>query len=150
MRGFRYGLEPLLKQRRWEQELAAAQERGARQALERRVADARRAEQELRGAEGRLREARRAGAPIDARSHEATSLYLVRLREALRTSANEAARAGEAHERTRQGLLRSLQAVRALEKHRDNRRREHERERRTLAEQRQDELWLTGRRSSWR
>ena len=112
--------------------------------------EARRAHDALAGIEGALREARRAGAPIDPRQHEAASLYVARLREALRVKARQTEKAQELHEQTREHLLRSLQAVRALERHRDNRRREHQQERQSLEQQKQDELWLTGRRSSWR
>jgi flagellar biosynthesis chaperone FliJ len=147
---FRYTLEMLLKQRRWEQDASATRERSARRTLEAQAADARRAEDALGGVEGALREARRAGAPIDARQHEAASLYLARMREALRVKARQAEKAQELHEQAREGLLRSVQAVRALERHRENLQREHQRERQNLAQQKQDELWLTGRRMTWR
>lgn len=147
---FRYALETLLKQRRSEQDASAARERSAQRALEGHVEDARRAQDALAGIEGALREARCAGAPIDARQHEAAALYLARMREALRVKARQTEKAQELHEQTREQLLRSVQSVRALERHRDNRRREHQRERASLAEQKQDELWLTGRRSTWR
>jgi len=147
---FRYALETLLKQRRSEQDASAARERSARGVLEGHVEDTRRAQDALAGIEGALRKARLAGAPIDARQYEAAALYLVRMREALRIKARQTEKAQELHEQTREQLLRSVQSVRALERHRDNRRREHQRERASLAEQKQDELWLTGRRSSWR
>jgi hypothetical protein len=146
---FRYSLEMLLKQRRWEQDLSAAQERTARGVLEAHRQDARGAEGALSRVESALREARRAGAPIDPRQHESASLYLARGREALRVKARQTAKAEEVHEQTRHSLLRSVQAVRALEQHRENRQREHKRERQQLAQDKQDELWLTGRRSSW-
>ena len=146
---FRYSLEMLLKQRRWEQDLSAAQERTARGVLDAHRDAARDAESAVSRVESALREARRAGVPIDPRQHESASLYLAQTREALRAKASQAAKAEQVHEQTRTSLLRSVQAVRALEQHRENRRREHKRERQSLAQQKQDELWLTGRRSSW-
>src|SRR6266581_4080727 len=93
MLSFRYALEPLLKQRRWEKDASATQEREAR---------------------GVLRE-----------------------------KARQASKAEEMHEQTRRGLLRSIQAVRGLERHRESKQREHKRERQQLEQQKQDELWLT-------
>jgi flagellar biosynthesis chaperone FliJ len=147
---FRYSLEMLLKQRRWEQDLSAVQERTARGVLEAHREAAHGAEGAVARVESALREARRAGVPIDPRQHESASLYLAQVREALRAKARQATKAEEVHEQTRHSLLRSVQAVRALEQHREDRRREHKRERQSLAQQKQDELWLTGRRSSWR
>jgi hypothetical protein len=142
---FRYALETLLKQRRSEQDASAARERSARGVLEGHVEDTRRAQDALAGIEGALRKARLAGAPIDARQYEAAALYLVRMREALRIKARQTEKAQELHEQTREQLF-ALGAVgaRARAAPLTNRPpREHQRERASLAEQKQDELWLT-------
>ena len=150
MMRFRYRLEALLKQRRWERDASTLQERTARQVLQAQVDEARRAREALEAVEHALRDAYRAGASIDPRQHEAALLYLGRAREALRAKAGQAAGAREVHERTRESLLRAVQAVRGLEQHRGNRSREHARERQGQEQQKQDDLWLTRRRSTWR
>ncbi len=140
---FRYPLEPLLKQRRWEKDASAAQEREARRVLSIHSEGARSAVRAVSGVENALREALKAGASIDPRHHETLSLYLAHAREVLREKARLASKAEEMHEQTRRGLLRSIQAVRGLERHRENKQREHKRERQQLEQQKQDELWLT-------
>ncbi len=140
---FRYPLEPLLKQRRWEKDACAAQEREARRVLSIHSEGARSAVRAVSGVENALREALKAGASIDPRHHETLSLYLAHAREVLREKARLASKAEEMHEQTRRGLLRSIQAVRGLERHRENKQREHKRERQQLEQQKQDELWLT-------
>jgi flagellar biosynthesis chaperone FliJ len=162
---FKYPLEPLLKQRRWEKDSSAAQEREARRVLNVHTEEARSAARVVSGVENALREALKAGVSIDPRRHESLSLYLGHAREVLQAKARQASKAGEMHEQTRHGLLRSIQAVRGLERHRENKQREHKRERQQFEQQKQDELWLTGsvgfrgrgyttegrqRRSSWR
>ena len=147
---FRYALEPLLKKRRSERDASAAQERSARGLLKAHTEQARAAALALSGVESALRESLQAGASIDPRRQEALSGYLAVARDALRAKSGHAAKAGELHEQTQRALLRALQEARALELHRENRQREHRRERRQLAEHKQDELWLTRRRSPWR
>jgi len=140
---FRYPLEPLLKQRRWEMDASATREREARRVLNVQGEEARSAAGAVSGVENALREALKAGAAIDPRHHESLSLYLAHAREVLREKARRASKAQEMHEQTRHGLLRSLQAVRGLERHRESKQREHKRERQQLEQQKQDELWLT-------
>jgi len=165
MPSFRYTLEPLLKQRRWEKDASATREREARSVLKAHTQEAQSAARAVSGVECALREALKAGASIDARRHESLSLYLAHAREVLQAKARQASKAEEAHEQIRHGLLRSIQTVRGLERHRENKQREHKREQQQLEQQKQDELWLTGgvglrgrgyttegrqRRSSWR
>jgi len=167
MLSFRYALEPLLKQRRWEKDASATQEREARRVLSVHSEGTRSAVRAVSSVENALREALKAGASIDPRHHESLSLYLAHARGVLREKARQASKAEEMHEQTRHGLLRSIQAVRGLERHRENKQREHKRERQQLEQQKQDELWLTAgvgfrgrghttegrqtqRRSSWR
>ena len=143
MLSFRYALEPLLKQRRWEKDASATQEREARRVLSVHSEGARSAARAVSSVENALREALKAGASIDPRRHESLSLYLTHAHEVLREKARQASKAEEMHEQTRRGLLRSIQAVRGLERHRENKQREHKRERQRLEQQKQDELWLT-------
>jgi flagellar biosynthesis chaperone FliJ len=139
---FRYTLEALLKQRRFEQDGSVAQERAARGALKAGIEKAQAAAAAVTGVETSLRESLKAGASIDPRRHESLSLYLVHARDVLRAKADQASKAEKAHEQTRSGLLRSVQVVRALERHKENKRREHKRGRQYLDQQKQDELWL--------
>jgi hypothetical protein len=60
----------------------------------------------------------------------------------LRAKADQASKAEKAHEQTRSGLLRSVQVVRALERHKENKQREHKQGQQYLEQQKQDELWL--------
>jgi len=149
-RRFRYSLEMLLKQRQWEKDAAAAQEHAARGVFNAHLGEAQNAAGAVARGEDALREALQAGASIDPRYHQSVSLYLAQAREALRAKAHQAARSEALHEQARRELLRSLRAVRALERHKENRQHEHHREREQIAQDKQDELWLTGRRTSWR
>jgi flagellar biosynthesis chaperone FliJ len=141
---FRYSLEALLKHRRWEQDSSALKERTARDVLSTRTQDARIAAAAVSGVESALRDSLKAGTLIDPRRHESLALYLTHARQALWAKARQVSNAEEAHEQTQRGLLQSVRAVRALERHKDDKQREFKRERGQIEQRKLDDLWLAG------
>ncbi len=138
---FRYSMDPLLKVRRWDADIAKAEEMRALHDVNERARETREIGESIAGLETSIRETYQGGA-INAQWCVTLSRFLECRRQDFRGKQDELRQAENAHAQVRYKLHTAKQGVLTLEKHRDGKRSEHElnaqREEQKLA----DDLWL--------
>lgn len=141
---FHYGLEPVLKVRRWDVDSARAEELRARQLVADRARETQSIGESIAEAELKLREAQRQGEAIDAQWYGTLTAFLVLRRREFEESQKSLREAQSQHDEKKQALLGAKQKLTAVEKHRETRRQEHVVEVQRMEQKQSDDLWLLG------
>jgi flagellar export protein FliJ len=143
-RRFRYGMEPVIKVRRWDVDSAKADELRARQVVADRARETQRIGESIAEAEAKLRESQRQGEAIDAQWYTTLTSFLVLRRKDFEESQVELRQAQEVHDERRRTLMGAKQKLTALEKHKETKRLENEVEVQRENQKQMDDLWLLG------
>lgn len=138
---FRYSMDPLLKVRRWDADIAKAEEIRALHDVNERARETREIGESIAGVEASIRETYQGGA-INAQWCISLSRFLECRRQDFSGKQDELRKAENAHEQVRYKLHTAKQGVLTLEKHREGKRAEHELDAQREEQKSADDLWL--------
>lgn len=138
---FRYPLETVLNVRRWTRDAVMAEELNARLAMREKQAQVTAKEKATDDLYRQLRDWANAGS-LDVQRHEVLHRFLLQVRMELESSRKDLSAAESVHEQVRSRLQDASQRVRALERHREMRERQHSRRLASAEHKAQDELWM--------
>jgi hypothetical protein len=139
---FRYPLETVLNVRRWARDSAMAEELNARRTMQESESRVHATERVVEDLQRRLRDWAGAGASLDLQRRQVLGLYLASSMAELETERAAMARAQGFHEQARLRLQQAAQGVRALERHREMKQKQHSRVMEIREYKSQDDLWM--------
>lgn len=139
---FRYSLDPFLKKRKLDWAAVKIEESQAKAIVERREKEAASIQGAIGDVEQRYRESMAHGVPIDRDRHQNMSQYLKHRRRDLVEKRKQVEQASKVHEQINSNLNTIRQGIKALEKHKANKRDEHARGALRHERDQLDELWL--------
>lgn len=143
---FRYRMEPLLKARQWDLDVAKADEARARTVVRERAEASERVQRAIVEVEATIRQAYTAGASIDADRHQRLTILLKTRRSELQERLLELQQAEKLHEQTQRQVQRVKQGVLTLEKHKEGQKSERDQDLFRHEQKQMDDLWLLRRR----
>lgn len=143
---FRYRMEPLLKVRQWDLDVAKADEVRAHAVVKERAEASERVQRAIVELEAAIRLAYTAGASIDADRHQRLTVLLKTRRTEYQERLAELQQAEKMHEQTRRQVQRVKQGVLTLEKHKEGQQAERDQDRFRHEQKQLDDLWLLRRR----
>lgn len=139
---FRYRMEPLLKARQWDLDIAKADEIRARAVVKERAEASERIGRAIVEIEIAIRQASTAGANIDADHHQRLTILLKMRRAEHRERLAELQQAEKMHDQSRRHVQRVKQGVLTLEKHKEGQKSERDQDVFRHEQKQMDDLWL--------